>query len=142
DPGLHEAIRHRKAGDQKGAPGNDARHLHFARRVTGQTLQETGDPSGAVKLRWTVLVLVVATARWTGAAPVTLPIYIEDNHAGSFYWLAEHLDVDEEYTLIHFDVHSDASAIFDLDTIRERILRVSSLEDRRELLTRWRATGA
>jgi len=97
-----------------------------------------------VKLPWTVLVLLAATARWSGAARVTLPIYIEDNHAGSFYWLAEHLDLDEEYTLIHFDAHSDASAIFDSDKIRERLRRVASLEERRQLLGRWRvkATGS
>src|SRR5438045_4881067 len=77
-----------------------------------------------------------------GAARVTLPIYIEDNHAASFYWLAEHLDLDEEYTLIHFDAHSDASQIFDSDKIRERLRRVASLEERRQLLERWRAAGA
>src|SRR5438045_8572085 len=77
-----------------------------------------------------------------GAAPITLPIYIEDNHAGSFYWLAEQLDLDEEYTLIHFDAHSDASAIFDSDKIRERLRRVASLDERRQLLERWRAAGA
>ncbi len=87
------------------------------------------------------LVLVVAT-QWAGAAPVTVPIYMEDSHAGSFYWLAEHLDLDEEYTLIHFDAHSDASAIFDSDKVRERLRRVGSLEERRNLLDQWRKTGA
>jgi hypothetical protein len=95
-----------------------------------------------VNVRWLVLVLLAAIARWTEAAPITLPIYIEDNHAGSFYWLAEHLDLDEEYTLIHFDAHSDASAVFDSDKIRERLRRVESLEERRQLLERWRAAGA
>ena len=78
---------------------------------------------------------------WAAAAPITLPIYIEESHAGSFYWLAERLDLDEEYTLVHFDAHSDASAIFDSDRIRERLRRVSSLEERHQLLERWRETG-
>ncbi|HSV61734.1 MAG TPA: CapA family protein [Chthoniobacterales bacterium] len=95
-----------------------------------------------MKLRWTILVLLIAVAHAAKAAPVTLPIYIEDNHAGSFYWLAEHLDLDEEYTLIHFDAHSDASAIFDSDQVRERLRRVASLDERRQLLERWRAAGA
>jgi hypothetical protein len=94
-----------------------------------------------VKARWAPLVLFAAAARWAAAAPITLPIYIEDSHAGSFYWLAEHLDLDEECTLIHFDAHSDASAIFDSDKLRERLRRVASVEERQQLLERWREAG-
>jgi hypothetical protein len=71
-----------------------------------------------------------------------VPIYIEDSHAGSFYWLAKQLDLDAEYTLVHFDAHSDASAIFDSDNVRERLRRVGSLEERRNLLEQWRKAGA
>ena len=92
--------------------------------------------------RWATLVLLAAAGRWAVAAPITVPIYLEDSHAGSFYWLAEHLVLDEEYTLIHFDAHSDASAIFDSDNVRERLRRVGSLEERRNLLDQWRKTGA
>ena len=88
------------------------------------------------------LLLLAVAGRWAVAAAVTLPIYIEDSHAGSFYWLAEQLDLDEEYTLIHFDAHSDASALFDSDKLRERLRRVASIEERRELLERWREKGA
>jgi hypothetical protein len=88
------------------------------------------------------LLLLAAALKCAASPPITLPIYIEDNHAGSFYWLAEHLDLDEEYTLIHFDAHSDASAIFDSDKIRERIRAVGSIEERRELLASWREAGA
>lgn len=73
--------------------------------------------------------------------PVTLPIYIEDNHAGSFYWFARHLDWDAEYTLLHFDAHSDASAIFDSDALRDEMRGVSSLEERAEKLTELRRDG-
>jgi len=93
-------------------------------------------------LRLAVLLVLAAAIRCVASPPITLPIYIEDNHAGSFYWLAEHLDLDEAYTLIHFDAHSDASAIFDSDKIRERLRRVGSLEERHKVLERWRATGA
>ncbi|MFL6521032.1 MAG: CapA family protein [Chthoniobacterales bacterium] len=95
-----------------------------------------------MKLRLAVLLVLVAAGPWAAAAPITLPVYIEDNHAGSFYWLAEHVDLDEQYTLIHFDAHSDASQIFDSDKVRERLRRVGSLEERHQLLERWRATGA
>ena len=94
-----------------------------------------------MRWHWAALALFAAAIRWAAAAPITLPIYIEDNHAGSFYWLAEQLDLDEEYTLVHFDAHSDASAIFDSDKLRERLRRVASLEERRQLLERWRQTG-
>jgi hypothetical protein len=95
-----------------------------------------------VSWRWATLFLLAAAGRWTVAAPITLPVYIEDSHAGSFYWLAEHLDLDEEYTLIHFDAHSDASGIFASDELRECLRRVASVEARRELLERWRRKGA
>lgn len=88
------------------------------------------------------VLLLGAAIRCGASPPIALPIYIEDNHAGSFYWLAEHLDLDEQHTLIHFDAHSDASQIFDSDKIRERLRRVASVEERRQLLERWRAAGA
>ncbi|HVF71548.1 MAG TPA: CapA family protein [Chthoniobacterales bacterium] len=92
--------------------------------------------------RWLALAVFVACALPAGAARITVPIYLEDSHAGSFYWLAEHLDLDEQYTLVHFDAHSDASGIFDSDRIRERLRRVGSLEERQQLLASWRAAGA
>jgi hypothetical protein len=96
-----------------------------------------------VRLRYAVLALLAAMTRCTATAgPIALPIYIEDNHAGSFYWLARHLDLDADYTLVHFDAHSDASAIFDSDKVRERLRRVGSLEERRNILDQWRKSGA
>ena len=55
-----------------------------------------------------------------------LPIYIEDNHAGTFYWLAQRVDLDQPCTLVHFDAHSDASGIFDSDNIRDALRNVAS----------------
>jgi Bacterial capsule synthesis protein PGA_cap len=95
-----------------------------------------------VTLRWIALVLTVALARSAFAASSAVPIYFEDSHAGSFYWLAENLDLDEEFTLIHFDAHSDASALFDSDDVRNRLRRVGSAEERRQLLDHWRQAGA
>jgi hypothetical protein len=70
-----------------------------------------------------------------------LPIYIEDNHAGTFYWLAQNIDLDQSYTLVLFDAHSDASGIFDSDKIRDALRDVASNEARQELLDRWRSKG-
>jgi Bacterial capsule synthesis protein PGA_cap len=75
-------------------------------------------------------------------AAKVLPIYIEDNHAGTFYWLAQNLDLDQPCTLILFDAHSDASGIFDSDKIRDALRNVASPQDRQALLDRWRSKGA
>jgi Bacterial capsule synthesis protein PGA_cap len=77
----------------------------------------------------------------TSAGANVLPIYIEDNHAGTFYWLAQTIDLDQRCTLILFDAHSDASGIFDSDKIRGALRNVASLEARQRLLDRWRSEG-
>lgn len=85
----------------------------------------------------TAALLVVASA-----PAKVLPVYIEDNHAGTFYWLAQQIDLDQPYTLILFDAHSDASGIFDSDKIRDALRSVASSRDREALLDHWRSDGA
>jgi hypothetical protein len=85
---------------------------------------------------------IVALLGAASAAANVLPIYIEDNHAGTFYWLAENVDLDKPCTLIHFDAHNDASGIFESDKIRDGLRNVASLRDREALLGRWRSNGA
>jgi len=84
---------------------------------------------------------LLATARAAITGANVLPVYIEDNHAGTFYWLAQHIDLDQASTLVLFDAHSDASGIFDSDKIREALRKVASVEDRQTLLDRWRNHG-
>ncbi len=84
--------------------------------------------------------LVGATLAAVEASP--LPIYIEDNHAGTFYWLAQKIDLDQPCMLILFDAHSDASGIFDSDKIRYALRNVASTQERQALLDRWRSKGA
>src|SRR5205823_7376011 len=88
----------------------------------------------------TAALLVAASPLPAGAS--ILPIYIEDNHAGTFYWLAQNIDLDQPCTLVHFDAHSDASGIFDSDKIRAALRNASSGQDRQTLLDRWRSEGA
>src|SRR5437773_5879682 len=92
------------------------------------------------------LVLCTATLLIAASPPAKaangLPIYIEDNHAGTFYWLAQNIDLEQSYTLIRFDAHSDASGIFDSDKIRDALRNVASTQDRQTLLDRWRTKGA
>jgi hypothetical protein len=88
---------------------------------------------------WMATLLVSVACAATEAK--ILPIYIEDNHAGTFYWLAETVDLDQSYTLVLFDAHSDASGIFDSDKIRHALRNVTSAHDRRTLLDHWRSKG-
>jgi hypothetical protein len=88
-----------------------------------------------------IAALLAATSLSATAAD-HLPIYIEDNHAGTFYWLAQNIDLDQPYTLILFDAHSDASGIFDSDKVREALRNVASKKDRQKVLDRWRTKGA
>jgi poly-gamma-glutamate capsule biosynthesis protein CapA/YwtB (metallophosphatase superfamily) len=92
----------------------------------------------AVGLWMAALLFAFASA----AGANLLPIYIEDNHAGTFYWLAQNIDIDQSYTLVLFDAHSDASGIFDSDKIRGALRNVASTRDRQTLLDRWRSKGA
>src|SRR6266566_2416371 len=87
----------------------------------------------------TAALLIVTSPGIAGAN--RLPIYIEDSHAGTFSWLAQNVDLDQPCTLIHFDAHSDASAIFDSDKIRDALRNVASPQARRALLDRWRGQG-
>src|SRR5438094_2430436 len=87
-----------------------------------------------------VAVLLAAASASASGANV-LPIYIEDNHAGTFYWLAQHIDLDRASTLVLFDAHSDASGIFDSDKIRDVLRNVASAQARQTLLDRWRNHG-
>src|SRR5262249_27724707 len=118
--------------------------LHFARRIACTACEQARDSRGAMKQRavafW-IAALLAATGRLTTAAN-SLPIYIEDNHAGMFYWLAQNIDFDQPYTLLLFDAHSDASGIFDSDKIRYALRNVASTQDRQKLLNRWRGKGA
>src|SRR6266511_1083425 len=85
---------------------------------------------------------LLAATNSPATAANRLPIYIEDNHAGTFYWLAQNINLDEPCTLILFDSHSDASCLFDSDTIRDALRNFSSVQDRQPLLDRWRSEGA
>src|SRR4029079_16380927 len=85
---------------------------------------------------------LLAATNSPATAANRLPIYIEDNHAGTFYWLAQNIDLDQSFTLVLFDAHSDASGIFDSDKIRYALRNVASTQDRQKLIDRWRSKGA
>ncbi len=70
-----------------------------------------------------------------------LPVYLEESHAGTFYFLAGTLPLDEPHTLILFDAHTDASGIAASDDVRTAIRKGPTREEQAKLLTRWRESG-
>ncbi len=71
----------------------------------------------------------------------TLPIHIEESHAGAFYHLVETLPFNEPHTLVLIDAHSDANGIANSDDIRTAIRRGPTIQKRSEMLAEWRKTG-
>src|ERR1700745_2129839 len=88
---------------------------------------------------WVVAAITGAGISQALASSAQLPIYIEDSHAGSFYFLAEHLDLDRPHTFLLFDAHSDASAIFNSDAIRAA-MRSADVQ-KKDLFRTWRQSG-
>jgi poly-gamma-glutamate capsule biosynthesis protein CapA/YwtB (metallophosphatase superfamily) len=90
---------------------------------------------------WVIAAIAGAGFSQALASSSQLPIYIEDSHAGSFYFLAEHLDLDRPHTFLLFDAHSDASAIFNSDAIRAAIRSAEGLPTKKDLFRSWRESG-
>lgn len=71
----------------------------------------------------------------------TLPVFLSDNHAETFGWIARTFDPDERHQLVLVDAHSDASMAERSEEIREGLRRVPSLEARAAKVEEWRASG-
>ncbi len=71
-----------------------------------------------------------------------LPIYIEDNHAGTFQFLATTLDLDKPHVLVLVDAHPDSSRPRALDVLRDGLRRVVSAHEREDRIRNWRREGA
>ena len=83
------------------------------------------------------LLLFAATSR----AATPLPVYLADNHAETFGWVARTVDLDEPHALVLIDAHTDASAAERSEEIREQVRRVASVEERAARVEDWRAHG-
>ena len=71
-----------------------------------------------------------------------LPFYLEDSHAGAFYWAVRELELDQPCMLLLLDAHSDATGIFDSDVIREAIRKPQGdPEAWMPVEKRWREQG-
>jgi hypothetical protein len=88
-----------------------------------------------------VLWLLFAGGAALASTPANLPVYIEDSHAGTFYWIIQNLPLDRAYQLVLIDAHSDASEVFNSDAIREDVLRAATDNQLELLVRRWRSNG-
>jgi poly-gamma-glutamate capsule biosynthesis protein CapA/YwtB (metallophosphatase superfamily) len=70
-----------------------------------------------------------------------LPIHVEDNHAGTFQFLATTLDLDAPHVLVLVDAHSDASAPHDPGELKIGVRRVATPEERARRVESWRRDG-
>jgi hypothetical protein len=71
----------------------------------------------------------------------TLPVHVEESHAGTFYHLVETLPLNEPHTLVLIDAHCDANGIAESDEIRSAIRRGPTVQKRTAMLAEWRKTG-
>jgi hypothetical protein len=70
-----------------------------------------------------------------------LPVFLADNHAETFGWIARTFDPDEARTLVLVDAHSDASAVERSEEVREGLRRVPSEDARAARVETWRKEG-
>lgn len=71
----------------------------------------------------------------------TLPVHIEESHAGAFYHLVETVPLHEPHTLVLIDAHCDANDSADSDEIRSAIRKGPTVERRAGMLAEWRRSG-
>ena len=76
------------------------------------------------------------------AARAPLRVYLEDDHAATFQFLASALDLDTPHAMVLVDAHSDSSTPRDVEGLRAGLRRVVTAEERQERLTTWRREGA
>jgi poly-gamma-glutamate capsule biosynthesis protein CapA/YwtB (metallophosphatase superfamily) len=85
--------------------------------------------------------LLSLAALAAGGARDPLPIYLEDNHAGAFEFLAHTLDPVRPHVLLLVDAHADDSAPPGLLELRALLRRAAGAEERAARLESWRRDG-
>jgi poly-gamma-glutamate capsule biosynthesis protein CapA/YwtB (metallophosphatase superfamily) len=70
-----------------------------------------------------------------------LPVFLADNHAETFGWIARTCDPDDPHVLVLVDAHSDASAVERSEEVREGLRRVPNLDARMAKVEAWRKEG-
>lgn len=87
------------------------------------------------------LLVVVAACAGILRAGQVLPVFLADNHAETFGWVARNFDVDSPHVLVLVDAHSDATAAERSEEMREGLRRVASERVRDANVGMWRTQG-
>ncbi|MBN2771322.1 MAG: CapA family protein [Spirochaetes bacterium] len=86
-----------------------------------------------------IIICACSVLEARNARPV-IPVYFSDNHGGSFYFIADNVDYRKKYTLLLFDMHSDARSIPNSDFMRE-VLLSSTYDNVYPVFTSWNERG-
>ena len=86
--------------------------------------------------------LVWGLAAWGQGPQAPLPIYLEDNHAGTFQFLATTLDLEQPHVLVLVDAHADSSLPQGLPALRTGLRRVGTPDERDRRIRSWRRSGS
>ena len=70
-----------------------------------------------------------------------LPVYIEDNHAGTFQFLASALELEQPHVLVLIDAHADAAINLKAKVLQEGIRQAALPQERYDRMTAWRKDG-
>jgi hypothetical protein len=70
-----------------------------------------------------------------------LPVYLEDDHAGTLPFLASVLDLEEPHVLVLVDAHPDSSVPRTDEDLARGIRRVATPEERDARISVWRRDG-
>lgn len=99
------------------------------------------NPSSTLVARLLCLLVSCALAAWGQEGHRPLPIYFEDNHAGTFHFLATSLDLTQPCALVLVDAHSDSSRPGRTEVLKEGIRHVGTPEEREARILTWRRNG-
>jgi len=88
-----------------------------------------------------IIIIIFCVVLVESSQSRSLPVYVEDNHGGSFFWIVRNLDFQKKYTLLLFDAHSDATAVLSSDYLRNEIQKKFSDDSYDNLLQTWRKKG-
>ena len=87
------------------------------------------------------LACALACAGWNARAADTLAVFLADNHAETFGWIARTVDLDRPHTLVLVDAHSDATCAVRSDELRDGLRRVTDDKDLCGRIEEWRTSG-
>jgi len=91
------------------------------------------------------LALIVAFTTVVVSVPLKamdrLPVFLSDNHAETYGWIARTVDPDSPHTLVLVDAHPDSTCVEHSDELRDGLRQVVNERERDERIENWRKSG-